>query len=156
MKQVSEASSGVSLREVTEDDLQMFFEHQVDPDAIRMAAFPARDREGHLAHWHKILADETVVTKTILFDGCVAGNIVSWRQDAERAVGYWIGKSFWGKGIATAALSQFLEHLKTRPLYAYVAKHNVGSIRVLKKCGFTVAGEDKEGDVEEVVLILGC
>ena len=54
------------LRDVTEDDLLVFFEHQLDPDATHMAAFPARDREAFMAHWSKILVDETVTKKTIM------------------------------------------------------------------------------------------
>ena len=77
----------MSLRDVSDDDLPIFYEHQLDPND-RMAAFPARDWDTHTAHWHKILRDETVVTKTILVGGQVAGNIVSWEQDAEREVGY--------------------------------------------------------------------
>ena len=97
-----------------------------------------------MAHWTKILGDATVVKKTILFDGRVAGHVASWEQSGEREIGYWVGKSFWGKGVATAALSGFLGHEATRPLFAHVAKHNAASIRVLEKCGFTVVGEDKE------------
>jgi len=149
-----EVSSGVALRHVSDHDLETFFEHQLDSDATRMAAFPARDREAHMAHWHKIMGDPTIATRTIVFDGRVAGNIVSWEEDAERQVGYWIGRSFWGKGVATAALSQFLSVVTTRPLYAYVARHNVGSIRVLEKCGFTVDTEHTGDDVDEDVLIL--
>ena len=150
----SAALGAVSLREVAEGDLATFFEHQLDSAATAMAAFPARDKDAHMAHWHRILGDETAITKTILFGGQVAGNIVSWEQDGGREVGYWIGKDYWGKGIATAALSQLLEQVPTRPLYAHVAKHNVGSLRVLEKCGFRVAGTHLEADVEEVVLIL--
>jgi RimJ/RimL family protein N-acetyltransferase len=137
-------TSDVLLRDVIEDDLPIFFEHQLDPDANRMAAFPARDRVAFIAHWTKILADETIKKKTILFDGHVAGNVVSFEQFGKREVGYWIGKEYWGKGIATKALSELLGHVKTRPLYAHVAKHNIASIRVLEKCGFMISGEDKE------------
>ncbi len=150
----------VLLRDVTEDDLPIFFEHQLDPDATHMAAFPARDRDAFMAHWTKILGDETITKKTILFDGQVAGNIVSFEQAGEPLVGYWIGKEYWGQGVATKALSQFLGHVKTRPLYARAAKHNIASIRVLEKCGFTISGHDKvsanaEGDeIEEVILKL--
>lgn len=140
----------VLLRDVIESDLPIFFEQQLDPVANQMAAFPARDREAFMAHWTKILADETNILKTILFDGQVAGNIVSWQQSGEREVGYWLGREYWGKGIATQALSAFLDHLKTRPLYAHVAKHNRVSIRVLEKCGFTITGEE----VEEFILTL--
>lgn len=144
-----------------ETDLPIFFEHQLDPDATQMAAFPSRERDRFMAHWHKIMGGETNIMKTIVFNGQVAGNIVSWEQDGEREVGYWIGKEYWGKGIATQALSALLTQDKQRPLYAHVVKHNIGSRRVLEKCGFTVIGEDKGspddplGQVEEYILKLG-
>jgi RimJ/RimL family protein N-acetyltransferase len=74
-------------------------------------------------------------------------------------VGYWIGKEYWGRGIATAALQEFLTHLKMRPLHAYVAKHNKASIRVLEKCGFKVSrhgnffSEVHGRDIEETIFI---
>ena len=134
----------VLLRDVLASDLPIFFEQQLDPVANQMAAFPARDREAFMTHWTKILADETNILKTILFDGQVAGNIVSWLHSGEREVGYWLGREYWGKGIATWALSAFLDHVKTHPLYAHVAKHNRASIRVLEKCGFTITSEEGE------------
>jgi RimJ/RimL family protein N-acetyltransferase len=140
----------VHLRNVIESDLPIFYEQQLDPDATRMAAFPSRDREAFMTHWAKSLRNETNTLKTILFDGQVAGNIVSWQQDDEREVGYWLGKEYWGKGIATQALAEFLNHVTQRPLYAHVVKHNLGSIRVLEKCGFTRYGENSE----EIVLKL--
>ncbi len=113
-----------------------------------------------MTHWIKILADDSVLIKTILFDGSVAGNIVCFEQLGEREVGYWLGKEFWGKGIASQALAQFLDLIETRPLYAHVAKHNIASKRVLEKSGFKVAAEDKffskifGEDIEEYILIL--
>ncbi len=155
-------TSDVLLRDVTEGDLPIFFDHQLDPDANHMAAFPARDRDAFTAHWTKILGDETIIKKTILLDGHVAGNIVSFEQFGKPLVGYWIGKEYWGKGVATKALSEFLGHVQARPLYARVAKHNIASIRVLEKCGFTICGEDKGfsnaggEEVEEFILKLGA
>jgi len=153
-------TSDIHLRDVTEDDLPIFFEHQLDPDATEMAAFLSRDKDAFMSHWAKIMADDSVILKTILFDGQVAGNIVSFVRSGEREVGYWIGKEYWGKGVATKALAAFLDHVKTRPLYAHVAKSNVGSRRVLEKCGFTIVGEEKGfpdahgEEVEESVLKL--
>ena len=129
-------SPRVHLRGVRDDDLPIFFEHQQDPDANRMANFDARDRDAFMAHWTKILRDESVVVRTVEHEGLVAGNVVSWQHAGERDVGYWIGREHWGKGVATAALSAFLDELDTRPLHAHVATHNIGSIRVLEKCGF--------------------
>jgi RimJ/RimL family protein N-acetyltransferase len=99
-------TSDVRLRDVTEDDLPIFFDHQGDAVAIRMAAFPARDREAFLEHWTtKVLGDDSVTKRTILFDDQVVGNIVSFEMSGETLVGYWIGRDHWGKGIASRALS---------------------------------------------------
>jgi len=151
----------VLLRDVSEEDLPILFDHQRDSQACEMAAFPSRDWEAFLLHWAKILKDDAVAKEAILFNGSVAGYIASFEQAGERQVGYWIGRGFWGKGIATRALSAFLEGFQTRPLYAYVAKHNLPSIRVLEKCGFTVHGEGTAPsgvpgrEVEEFIMVLG-
>jgi RimJ/RimL family protein N-acetyltransferase len=137
-------TNAISLREVQESDLPIFFEHQRDPLANQLAAFPARDRDAFMAHWAKIMQDESVILKTILFKGRVAGNVLNFEMDGEREVGYWLGREFWGKGIATQALSAFLTQVQMRPLYAHVARRNVASRRVLEKCGFTLSGEEKE------------
>ena len=150
----------VRLRKVTEADLPILFEHQMDPDAARMAAFRSRDREAFMAHWARILADPKATARTILFEGRVAGNIVSFEQSGKPLVGYWIGKQLWGKGVASRALSLFLLHIKARPLYAHVARQNIASIRVLQKCGFAISVEDSAAQdtsidgVEEVILKL--
>ncbi len=144
-------SVDVRLRDVEESDLPVFFEQQRDPLANEMAAFPARDHDSFMAHWKKIMADETVTLKTILHDGQAAGNIVSWEGSGQREVGYWLGRDYWGKGVATKALSMFLEQVKIRPLYAHVAKHNSASFRVLEKCGFKVSGGDRLEEKDEVI-----
>jgi RimJ/RimL family protein N-acetyltransferase len=75
---------------------------------------------------------------------------MSFEMEGKREVGYWVGREYWGKGIATKALKKFLEYEKRRPLYGYVAIHNKGSRRVLEKCGFEFYAE--EGN--DVVFIL--
>lgn len=153
-------TNGVQLREVRPTDLPIFYKQQLDPEAIQMAAFPSRDRDGFMSHWIKILNDDSVVIRTILFRGEAAGNIVCFEQLGEREVGYWLGKEFWGQGIATQALAQFLGLIKARPLYAHVSKQNLASKRVLQKCGFQVVAQDKffskvfGEDIEEYILRL--
>ncbi len=138
----------VALRDVIDDDLPILFEHQLDPEATRMAAFPARPRDAFMAHWAKIRADPTVVNRTILLDGQVAGSIACFVQDEKPMIGYWIDRKLWGRGVASRALALLLAQLPARPLYAYVAKHNAGSLRVLQKCGFVIRGEDSWAAVE--------
>jgi len=148
------------LRNVAEGDIPIFFEHQRDPEATRMALFPPRDRDAFTAHWQKILASDDVTKKTVLFEGAVAGNILIFDREGKRLVGYWIGREFWGKGLATKALAELITEVSERPLYAYVATANVGSIRVLEKCGFTLSGHETEFDerlgekIEEALFVL--
>jgi RimJ/RimL family protein N-acetyltransferase len=149
----------VRLRNIEPNDLPIFYEQQLDPDAARMAGFVSRDRAAFDAHWAtNILGNQDAITQTILIDGQVAGNIGSWPQEGVRLVGYWIGKEHWGKGVATRALAAFLHLVTQRPLHAHVARHNIGSIRVLEKCGFILEREESgevAGDgIAEVVLVL--
>jgi RimJ/RimL family protein N-acetyltransferase len=140
----------VTLREVHDEDLAIFFQHQGDPESNRMAAFPARDQAAFDAHWARIRADSRIVVRTIVVDGQVAGNLVSFEQGGAREVGYWLGREFWGRGIATSALTQFLQLVTVRPLHAVLAPHNVASRRVLEKCGFRF--EIEEGDELRLML----
>ena len=144
------------LREVDPQDIAIFFEQQDDPVASAMAAFPSRDRAAHDVHWARILADDSLLARTIVEDGQVVGNIGIWVADGERSVGYWIGRPYWGRGYATRALAEFVAEVRERPLHARVAEHNVGSIRVLAKCGFWIVGEEQhDGDpVKEIVMRL--
>ncbi len=153
----------VHIRGVEDSDLAAFFEHQLDGEATRMAAFPAREREAFMAHWERIRADKSVVTQTIGVDGQVAGNLVSWEQEGHHEIGYWLGRDYWGRGIATQALALFIAQVKARPLYAYVAVHNIASMRVLEKCGFrraaaqgtaSLTSEDSAGEHIAFVLEL--
>jgi len=143
----------ISLREVTDADVEVFYDHQRDPIAVEMAAFPAREKEAHRQHWTKIQADETTINRTILFGDEVAGSILSWVHDDKRWIAYWIGREHWGKGVATSALRKFVDLLGERPLVAHVAKHNIGSIRVLEKCGFKPQSEETGGDAVVELLM---
>jgi RimJ/RimL family protein N-acetyltransferase len=142
------------LREVVDSDLDALFEHQREPEANRMAVFPPRDREAFDAHWRRLLADDSLTKKTIVHHGEVAGNIGCWEQEGRRLVGYWIGREFWGKGLATRALHELTDEVPMRPLHAWVAASNIGSIRVLEKCGFVQVGAHTT-DVEELLYELG-
>jgi len=149
---------GTVLRDVIDDDIEVFFEQQNDPEAIQMAVWPARNREAFFEHWHNILRAEDLVARTILAGDEVAGNIGSFERDGKRYVGYWLGREYWGRGLATKALAELIEELE-RPLYAEVATTNLGSIRVLEKCGFRVVGRATEqdeafGEIELLVMEL--
>jgi RimJ/RimL family protein N-acetyltransferase len=155
----TESTDGVRLRDVIEEDLPILFDHQHDPVANQMAAFPARDREAFMEHWtSNVVGNDAARKRTILLDGDVVGNILSWERSGDTLVGYWIGREHWGKGVASRALALFLTEVDERPLHAHVAAHNAGSIRVLEKCGFRVVGEATVEEpgvrIEELILRL--
>ena len=97
-------------------DLPELFEHQNDPVANEVAAFPARALDEFMAHWDKILADASVIARAVLMDDQVAGNLLCFKAGQRRLVGYWIGRQHWGRGIATSALRLFLLQFAERPL----------------------------------------
>jgi RimJ/RimL family protein N-acetyltransferase len=126
----------VRLRAVEDQDIDVLYHQQTDPEAVAMAAFPARDRDRFEEHWTRLRADDSLVVRTVVADGRVAGHIGCWEQDGQHLIGYWVGREFWGRGVATQALARLMDEVSIRPLYAHVAVHNAGSIRVLDKCGF--------------------
>lgn len=153
----------VTLRPVREDDVGVFFENQLDEGARRMAAFGREnplDREGFLEHWEAIRADDANVLRTVVADGRVAGHVGQhwWRGDP--VVGYWIGREFWGDGVATRALRALLAEVTVRPLHAGVVVDNLASLRVLERCGFRVHdrtrgyAQGRGEEVEELLLVL--
>lgn len=138
-------TSDLFLREVLESDLSIFFEQQLDPETNYRAAFAAddpTDRQAFDAHWRKKLNNPDVTIRTIVWNNQVAGYISNNQDFPFPEVSYWLGKAFWGKGIATQALRDFLANVTIyRPLYARAAFDNLASLTVLEKCGFVAVGQ---------------
>jgi RimJ/RimL family protein N-acetyltransferase len=132
----------ILLRPVLETDLKILFEQQLEPEAIAMSAYPSKDKGEFMRHWEGILKNRLITARAILYKEKVAGHIICWKEGKfEQRVGYWIGKQFWGRGIATSAMHEFLVEVKLRPLYAEVANRNLASKRVLEKNGFRMHDE---------------
>lgn len=135
----------MALRAVTSEDLDILFDHQTDETANQMAAFGSKDPFDKLAfhsRWQRILSNPDITARTVIVDNHVCGYIAFFEQLGKPSISYWIGKSFWGRGIATDAVSQFMNIINVRPLFARVALNNVGSIKVLAKNGFKKVGEE--------------
>jgi RimJ/RimL family protein N-acetyltransferase len=150
----------VRLRDVETADLPALFQIQLDPEGNRMAAVIPRDEATFHAHWTKILAERSVVAKTILAEEVLVGSISCFKRDGKDFVGYWLAKEHWGKGIASRALALLLEQVSIRPLHARVARDNVASLRVLERSGFEITGyrisppDGRLLEVEEAMLLL--
>ena len=151
----------ITIREVESSDLETFYERQLDPEAIRMAAFVGKDPKDKVAfdaHWDKILHSSQNTTRTIVAEGQVAAHIACYPDGKNMEVTYWLGREFWGRGIATKALNRMLHLVVDRPIFARAAADNIGSIRVLQKCGFKIVGKDTgfangRGEVTEEYLL---
>lgn len=144
----------VKLRDVVDDDLEIFLEYEHDPEAVSRSRFPPRERDAFLTHWRtRVLRPEGFV-QTVTVDGEVAGNILSWWMDDRRYVGYWFGRRFWGRGVGTRALTQFLDLERTRPLYADPYEGNTASVRLLERCGFRREGTVQHDGDDFALLVL--
>lgn len=158
------ASAGrVALRPLLDADLEIYFQNQLDPQANWMAGFTAEnpaDRAAFDAHWAKVRAHPGVNLRTILYDGQVAGSILCHDWFGEPEVSYWLGREFWGRGLATQALELFLSEEPRRPLAGRVVEDNHASRRVLEKCGFRLTGQERgfanarRAEVTELIFTL--
>ena len=153
----------VSLRPLEDRDFDTVYQQATDPESIRMAAFTTEDwtdRSAFLNRMSRLLADTSVSNRVIEVDGAIAGTIASFRIDDQLEVTYWVDRTQWGKGIATAALQMLLAETAERPVNARAASDNVGSLRVLEKAGFRRVGVDRGfargrgEEIEETILRL--
>jgi RimJ/RimL family protein N-acetyltransferase len=142
----------IQLRDLTEADLEALYQFQDDPVANQMADFPARDRDSFFEHWRtNVLGREDVFAQGIIADDVLVGSVLLWSMNAASAhpdwfLGYWLGREFWGKGIASQAVSIFVKSHSKRPIIAEVASENKGSIRILEKLGFEHCGAVEESE----------
>ena len=155
--------SDITLAETEQDDLNAFFQFQLDEEANYLAAFTPKDpndKAAYIEKYTKHLADPTIHMRTIKVNDVIAGSIAKFIMENEAEITYWIDKKFWGQGIATAALNEFLKMEQTRPIRGRVAFDNYGSQRVLEKCGFVKIGKDKgfanarQAEIEEFIYKL--
>lgn len=136
----------LDLRPVETGDLEGLFTHQSDPHSLEMAVVYPKEYSEFVAHWERVLLDPTVTARAIIVDTELVGHVSCFLMDGLDSVGYWIDRSEWGRGIASRALEIFLAEIATRPLHARVAASNLGSIRVLEKCGFSEYAREESPD----------
>ncbi len=130
-----------TLRDLRHEDFEVIFSYHCEAEAVAMSGVDRRDRAAYRERWGKFMADPRVVKKAVLQGGEVAGYIVCFDRDGRRELGYWIGKKFWGQGLASRAVKTFLEQVRERPLWAVILESHVASLAVAEKAGFSPAGE---------------
>lgn len=136
----------IKLRPTEISDLDFLFKFQLDKEGGYLAAFMPKDptdKAAYINKYTKLLNDPTVNNQTIILDNIIVGSIAKFVLEGNAEITYWIDRKFWGQGIATKALKEILTIEITRPIFARVAFDNIGSQKVLEKCGFEKTGTDK-------------
>jgi ribosomal-protein-alanine N-acetyltransferase len=157
------ADKNIQLTKTEPDDLPVLFQFQLDKEANYLAAFTAKDPNDEIAYiekYTKFLTDPTINMKTIRVGNEIVGSVAKYVMENEAEITYWIDRKFWGQGIATSALKEFLTLEQTRPIYGRAAFDNYGSHKILEKCGFIKIGIDKgfanarQTEIEEFIYKL--
>ena len=153
----------VALRPVEDSDLDALFEQMRDPESVRMAAFTVadpNDRDLFNARSARARTAPDITERAVTLDGELVGSIACFVVEGDTEITYWIDRSAWGKGVAGRALALFLDLVPDRPLHARAASDNAGSLKVLRRAGFTVVGTEvsyanaRNAEIEETVLRL--
>lgn len=104
------------------------------------------------AVWWVEIGSKNEITRAIEFNGQLAGIVGVARGLDENArcgeVGYWLGQPFWGKGLATLAVSEMTEMIFKDTdivrLFAPIYGPNKASMHVAEKCGYQFEGIAKK------------
>jgi ribosomal-protein-alanine N-acetyltransferase len=153
----------ITLAVTEKDDLNLFFQFQLDEEASYMAAFMPKDphnKTAYIEKYTKFLSDPTINMRTIRYNDVIVGSLAKFVIENNAGITYWIDRKFWGRGIATTALKEFLKVEQTRPIYGHVAFDNYGSQKVLEHCHFVKIGVDKgfanarQTEIEEYIYKL--
>lgn len=153
----------IQLQKTKLSDLEHLFVFQTDVKANYLAAFTPKDpkdKQAYLEKWTRIVERLDINMQTIWIDHKVVGSIIKFVMEGDAEISYWLDRQYWGKGIATQALNDFLKMENTRPLFGRVAFDNYGSQKVLEKCGFQRVRTEigfanaREKEIEEFVFQL--
>ncbi|MCE0498456.1 MAG: GNAT family N-acetyltransferase [Methylacidiphilales bacterium] len=144
---------GFYLDSVREGDQAAYVEHFQDRDTVdRLLKIPfpytAKDAEDWVRHRLQVTATQTKETSFALRrpDGVLIGGIgFVPSSSAHRAeLGYWVARTYRGRGLATAAVKAVVaygfQELGYRRIEATAFHQNQASFRVLEKAGFRREG----------------
>jgi [ribosomal protein S5]-alanine N-acetyltransferase len=146
------------LRTFTPEDASLIYELNLDPEVTRYTGDPVKD----LKHAADIL-EQVILPQYALYNhGRWAVHIktnmefIGWcglktrpeRQEID--LGYRFLKTAWGKGYATeaafACIKYGFEKLNLPRIVGRAMPANVGSLKVLEKCGMTFIGDEVVDD----------
>lgn len=142
------------LRTFSEEDANLVYLLNLDPDVTRYTGDPVRDT----AHAQEVLQKAILPQYALYGYGRWAVHskpglkFIGWcglkmRPDAKEIdLGYRFMRESWGKGFATEAAAASLrygfEKVGIKRIVGRALPANLASIRVLEKCGMTYIGEE--------------
>ena len=142
------------LRKVRKDDAAPMFRNWAsDPEVTRYLTWlPHQSVEVSQMIIDSWLKDEEN-PQTIRFVITIKGNdepvgsidVVKY-VDGNPEIGYCISRKLWGKGLMTEICSAFVKHLFDMgfiKVFINAAVDNIGSNRVIEKCGFKFIGKER-------------
>ena len=115
------------------------------------------DARGFLEH---VATHHRPTVWAIDVDGEAVGGIgIVPMSDVERIsaeIGYWLGESFWGRGIVTDALEgvtrEVFRVFDVMRIFALPFADNIGSIRVLEKVGYVLEGHLRQSAIKDGIV----
>ena len=143
--------NGVEVREFRDSDLEALVKHANNTNVSRNLEdrfpFPYTMDSGE--KWLAHVAEQDPLTSFAIAtqEEVVGGIGFHIREDVYRCtaeLGYWLGESYWGQGVATLAVRSVtrwaFESFPIERLQARVFESNPASCRVLEKAGFNYEG----------------
>jgi [ribosomal protein S5]-alanine N-acetyltransferase len=156
------------IREFRPDDVRSIA-HNANNREIWMNlrdSFPHPYSESDAQEWLYLVSSITPCTNFALeVEGLAVGGIgLKLQDDIHRRsaeLGYWLGKDYWGRGIATEAVRSLTEysftHFDLCRIYSLIFSWNPASVKVLEKAGFAYEGRlrkavQKDGKMTDALL----
>ena len=136
------------LRHFKEDDAQAIFDNWAkDPEVTKYMSWNPHENVGVTQYILNIWLDEYLKPDTHRFGitlrdtGELIGGIDVVRYiDKKPEIGYCLSKKYWNNGYMTEACTAFMEYLFDqgyKEILIEAEVRNIGSNRVIEKCGFT-------------------
>lgn len=136
----------ICLKERTEETVRIYFEKANTAEIKAVLPQKAKTVEEALEDYQQtLLPGAASYGRTIWLDQNYVGDIwcygIQMEEEPDAMISYCVfEKAFWGKGIATEAVTIFLreisEKFQIETVGAFTFLNNIASIRVLEKNGF--------------------
>ena len=152
----------LTLRKYQHSDADSIVEIFNDPEiTANLNDLPSPYTHQDAMDWFKLQETSPDHVFAIEYEGLYIGSVgFHHKTDVYRLTydaGYYVAKSHWGKGIATAALKSgcayMFENTEAARIQAGIYAHNRGSRRVAEKSGFTLESVMRNAAIKNGELI---